>query len=77
MTKFAKCDLVRVLATKFDDDDENVDELGLKYSERQLRDGKGAWCYGKIHEVAVCRKNNCWQLHLGEVERNARDEFGI
>ena len=42
---------MRVLATKFDGDDENVDELGLKYSERQLRDGKGAWCYGKISFV--------------------------
>jgi hypothetical protein len=46
MTEFAKGDLVRVLATKFDCDEKNADDLGLKYSERQLRDGKGAWCYG-------------------------------
>ncbi len=34
-------------------DEENVDELGLKYSERQLRDGQGAWCYGKISLVFI------------------------
>jgi hypothetical protein len=51
MTKFAKGDLVRVLASKFDGDEGNVDELGMKYSERQLHDGKGAWCYGKISVV--------------------------
>ncbi len=42
---------MRVHATKFDGDEENVDELGLKYSERQMRDGKGPWCYGKISFV--------------------------
>ncbi len=40
MAKFAKGDYVRVHATKFDCDEENVNELGLKYSERQLHDGK-------------------------------------
>jgi hypothetical protein len=48
MTKFAKGDLVRVHATKFNGDPDNVDELGLTYSERMLRDRKGEWCYGKI-----------------------------
>ena len=33
------------------------------------------WC--SFHEVAVCRKYNCWQRHLSEVERQSRDEFGI
>jgi hypothetical protein len=61
MTKFAKGDLVRVLASKFHGDEENVDELGMKYSERQLHVGKGAWCYGKISVVfkrsRACHRN--------------------
>jgi hypothetical protein len=28
-----------------------LDELGLKWSERLLRDGNGVWCYGKISFV--------------------------
>ena len=30
-----------------------------------------------FHEVAVCRKFNCWERHLAEVTRNARDGFAI
>ncbi len=30
-----------------------------------------------FHNVAVCRKYNCWQMHLSEVERNLNDEFAI
>jgi hypothetical protein len=30
-----------------------------------------------FHDVAVCKKYNCWQMHLAEVERNQRDEFAI
>jgi hypothetical protein len=30
-----------------------------------------------FHDVAICKKYNCWQLHLNEVERNAQDEFAI
>jgi hypothetical protein len=51
MTKFAKGYLVRVHATKFDGDAENVDELGLTYSGRMLHDKKGEWCYGRISLV--------------------------
>jgi hypothetical protein len=46
-TKFAKGDEVRVDAKKFDGEGE-LDEVGLKFSERWLRDGNGVWCYGKI-----------------------------
>jgi hypothetical protein len=49
-SKFAKGDEVRVHATKFDGEGE-TDELGLKWSERWLRDGNGEWCYGKISFV--------------------------
>ncbi len=52
MTKFAKGDLVRVHASKFDGDQDNVDELGLTYSQRMLHDNKkGEWCYGRISLV--------------------------
>ena len=71
MTKFAKGDVVRVHASKFDGDPDNIDELGLTYSQRMLQ----YWC--SFHEVAVCRKYNCKQRHLSEVERQSRDEFGI
>ena len=46
-TKFVKGDDVRVRSDKFDGEGE-TDELGLKFSERWLRDGNGEWCYGKI-----------------------------
>jgi hypothetical protein len=49
-TKFVKGDEVRVDAKKFDGEGE-LDELGLKFSERWLRDGNGVWCYGKISFV--------------------------
>jgi len=42
MTKFAKGDVVRVHASKFDGDPDNVDELGLTYSQRMLHDKKGS-----------------------------------
>ena len=51
MTKFAKGDVVRVHATKFDGEKDNVDELGLTYSQRMLHDKKGEWCYGRISLV--------------------------
>ncbi len=38
---------MRVHATKFDGD-EKRDDLGLKWSEKWLRDGNGEWCYGKV-----------------------------
>jgi hypothetical protein len=44
-TKHVKGDEVRVHATKFDGEGE-TDELGLKWSEKWLRDGHGEWCYG-------------------------------
>jgi hypothetical protein len=49
-TKFAKGNEVRVHAKKFDGEGE-TDELGLKWSERWLRDGHGEWCYGKTSFV--------------------------
>ncbi len=49
-TKYVKGDEVRVHATKFDGEGER-DELGLKWSEKWLRDGHGEWCYGKISFV--------------------------
>jgi hypothetical protein len=49
-TKFAKGDEVRVDAKRFDGEGD-LDELGLKFSERWLRDGDGVWCYGKISFV--------------------------
>jgi hypothetical protein len=49
-TKFAKGDDICVHASKFDGEGE-TDELGLKFSERWLRDGNGEWCYGKISFV--------------------------
>ena len=51
MTKFAKGDLVRVHASKFDGDQDNVDELGLTYSQSMIHDKKGEWCYGRISLV--------------------------
>ena len=30
-----------------------------------------------FHDIAVCKKYNCWQMHLTEVERNAKDGFAI
>jgi len=30
-----------------------------------------------FHEVAVCRKHNCWERHLAEVRQNQRDGFEI
>ena len=30
-----------------------------------------------FHGVAVCRKYNCWQRHLSEVEKIMNDEFAI
>ncbi len=45
--KYVKGDEVRSHATKFDGEGER-DELGLKWSERWLRDGHGEWCYGKV-----------------------------
>jgi hypothetical protein len=30
-----------------------------------------------FHDIAVCKKYNCWQSHLEEVERNKEDEFAI
>ena len=51
MTKFAKGDVVRVHASKFDGDADNVDELGLTYSQRMIHDKKGEWCYGRISLV--------------------------
>ena len=30
-----------------------------------------------FHNIAVCKKYNCWQNHLAEVERNKEDEFAI
>jgi len=51
-------------------------------SQRKRKDGQNGtspptcyWC--SFHEVAVCRKFNCWERHLAGVERNARDEFAI
>jgi hypothetical protein len=49
-TKYVKGDEVRVHATKFDGEGER-DELGLKWSEKWLKDGHGEWCYGKISFV--------------------------
>ncbi len=37
-------------ATQFDGEGER-DELGIKFSEKWLRDGNGEWCYGKISFV--------------------------
>ena len=35
-------------------------------------------CFGcSYHEVAVCKKFNCWQRHLAEVDKNCLDEFAI
>ena len=33
------------------------------------------WC--SIHEVAICRKHNCWERHLAEVTRNHNEGLGI
>ena len=30
-----------------------------------------------FHEVAVCRKFNCWERHLAEVRKNQKDGFEI
>ncbi len=30
-----------------------------------------------FHNVTVCKKYNCWQRHLSEVENNMNDEFAI
>jgi hypothetical protein len=51
MKKFAKGDVVRVHASKFDGDADNADELGLTYSQKMLHDKKGEWCHGRISLV--------------------------
>jgi hypothetical protein len=30
-----------------------------------------------FHEVAICKKYNCWQLHLSDVTKQAREEHAI
>ena len=30
-----------------------------------------------FHEVAICRKHNCWERHLAEVRKNQREGFEI
>ena len=30
-----------------------------------------------VHGVAVCKKFNCWQLHLAEVTQEHENEFSI
>jgi hypothetical protein len=61
-TKFAKGDDVRVRADKFDGEGE-TDELGLKFSERWLRDGNGEWCYGKITFVFKKKPRKSLECH--------------
>ena len=35
-------------------------------------------CFGcSFHEVAVCKKYNCWQRHLAEVHKQQNDPFFI
>jgi hypothetical protein len=78
-TKFAKGDEVRVHAKKFDEDGE-TDALGLKWSERWLRDGHVSppTCFCcSFHDIAVCRKYNCWERHLAEVRRNMQEGLEI
>jgi hypothetical protein len=66
-TKFAKGDEVRVDAKKFNGEGD-VDELGLKFSERWLRDGNGVWCYGKISFVfkKVSRQTQKYRIKYHE-----------
>jgi hypothetical protein len=51
----------------------------LKSKKKDVQNGTSPptcfWC--SFHEVAVCRKFNCWERHLSEVERNAQNEFAI
>ncbi len=49
--KFSKGERVRVLATKFDN--ENRGNAGMNFSEKWLADGHGSWCYGTISRVYV------------------------
>ena len=51
LPKFAKKDRVKVLATRFDK--EEVEEDELKFSEKWMADGHGIWCYGQISHVYV------------------------
>ena len=53
---FSKGQRVRVAATKFDND--NLDNAGMKFSERWLADGHGVWCYGTISRVYVKKGRN-------------------
>jgi hypothetical protein len=52
--KFSKRERVRVLATKFDN--ENRDNAGMNFSERWFADGHGRWCYGTISRVYVKKR---------------------
>ena len=49
---------------------------------RKRKDGESTvspptcfWC--SFHEVAICRKHNCWERHLAEVTRNHNEGLGI
>ncbi len=52
------------------------------YPLRKRREGESTvspptcfWC--SFHEVAVCRKHNCWDRHLAEVTRNHNEGLEI
>ena len=49
--KFGKQNRVRVLATRFDN--EEAEEGEQKFSEKWAADGNGIWCYGTITRVYV------------------------
>jgi hypothetical protein len=54
-----------------------------KYCKTRKKNAKEAGvspptCYHcSFHDVAVCRKFNCWERHLAEVRQNQRDGFEI
>jgi hypothetical protein len=77
--KFAKKDRVKVLATRFDKDE--VDENELKFSEKWMADGHGIWCYGQISHVYVKKSRQPQEYNIkydnGESMRGIEEHLEV